>query len=425
MLIYTVKKGDTLFELAERFRVTTELLASVNGLENPDRLSVGQALIIPKPSDVHSVQEGETLDQIARIERISFSQLYRNNPQLIDNPRIQVGDTLVIRYEGEHKRKLAVNGYAYPFIEEAALDAALPFLSGLVPFSYGFSSEGDLVTLSDDFLLEKAKDSGVEPIMLLTTLNSDGRFNNSLSHQLLEDEDLEGYLIQNILSVMMLKGYRCLNVDFEFLFSEDQLPYVAFLEKLKKAFLPYRYTLWVSLAPKTSRDQKGLLYEGLDYRKIGEIADRVLLMTFEWGYRYGEPYAVAPLNEIRRVVEYAVSEIDPEKILLGIPNYGYDHAFTQETHNNQNDGTSVISNREALDLALYKHAEIQFDSVAMSPYFRYFENGIEHRVCFEDARSLQAKLDLVDAKKLAGINFWTVMHRFCQGYFLLNSYEIE
>ncbi len=47
-------------------------------------------------------------------------------------------------------------------------------------------------------------------------------------------------------------------------------------------------------------------------------------MTYEWGYKYGPNMAVAPLNMVRRVLDYAVTEIIPEKIMLGIPNYGYD-----------------------------------------------------------------------------------------------------
>ena len=57
---------------------------------------------------------------------------------------------------------------------------------------------------------------------------------------------------------------------------------------------------------------------------IGGIADSVLLMTYEWGYTYGPPMAVAPINHVRRVAEYGASVIDPEKIQMGIPNYGYD-----------------------------------------------------------------------------------------------------
>ena len=76
--------------------------------------------------------------------------------------------------------------------------------------------------------------------------------------------------------------------------------------------------------PKTSREQAGTLYEGHDYAAVAANTDAVLLMTYEWGYTYGPPMAVAPLPSVRRVVEFALTEMPPEKIFLGFPNYAYD-----------------------------------------------------------------------------------------------------
>ena len=80
----------------------------------------------------------------------------------------------------------------------------------------------------------------------------------------------------------------------------------------------------MALAPKYSDQQSGVLYEGMDYALLGAAANSVFLMTYEWGYTYGEPMAVAPVNQVRRVAEYALTRIPAEKIVLGVPNYGYD-----------------------------------------------------------------------------------------------------
>ena len=123
---------------------------------------------------------------------------------------------------------------------------------------------------------------------------------------------------------MTEKGYRGLDIDFEYVRAEDGLAFAEFTGRVRRVLQVFGYPVLVALAPKTSPDQKGLLYEGIDYRLLGETADRVTLMTYEWGYTYGPPMAVAPLNMVRRVVEYAVSAIPVEKISLGIPNYGYE-----------------------------------------------------------------------------------------------------
>ncbi len=48
IIIYFVKPGDTLWEIAKRFRSTVEDIARVNNIENPDKLNVGQQLFIPR-----------------------------------------------------------------------------------------------------------------------------------------------------------------------------------------------------------------------------------------------------------------------------------------------------------------------------------------------------------------------------------------
>jgi len=181
----------------------------------------------------------------------------------------------------------------------------------------------------------------------------------------------------------------------------------------------YGYHVSVALAPKTSADQPGLLYEGIDYEALGEIADSVVLMTYEWGYTYGPPMAVAPINKVREVVEYAVSVIPPSKIMLGIPNYGYDWTLPYE------EGVTAaesISNVEAMRRAIRNDVPIQFDEVAQSPYYRYMgEDEAEHEVWFEDVRSLQAKFDLMKEFELRGATYWQLMNFFKANWLLLED----
>ncbi len=59
------------------------------------------------------------------------------------------------------------------------------------------------------------------------------------------------------------------------------------------------YLSGFSLAPKTSSGQPGILYESHNYAALGAAADFSTIMTYEWGYKYGPPMAVAPLNKVR------------------------------------------------------------------------------------------------------------------------------
>ena len=133
--------------------------------------------------------------------------------------------------------------------------------------------------------------------------------------------------------------------------------YPAFVARAKES-LGDGIAVSVSLAPKTSSAQEGLLYRGHDYALLAGAADRALLMTYEWGYTYGPPMAVAPINEVRRVAEYALTQAEPEKYALGFPNYGYDWALPYVRGET---AARSLGTEEAVRLAKEKRAAIRFD----------------------------------------------------------------
>jgi spore germination protein len=424
MTIHVVRPGDSLSSIAREYGVPLSQLLDDNQLPDPSRLAVGQTLVIRFPQQVHTVQAGQTLSSIARMYALTVRQLQRNNPVLAGGSVIEPGQVLVISYRQQPESALSVNGYAYPFIDRALLRSTLPYLTYLTPFTYGITPEGGLVELDDRELIEMAVSSGVAPLMHLSTLTEEGGFSNELASLVLNDAGVQNRLIENLVSTLQAKGYRGLDVDFEFVLAQDADPYAAFIRRLAQTLNPLGLPVIVALAPKTSSTQPGLLYEGHDYAALGAAANEVLLMTYEWGYTYGPPMAVAPLPNVRAVVEYALTQIPAEKIWLGVPNYGYDWPlpFVQ----GESKATS-ISNRYAVQLALRYGAEIQYDQRAQSPWFRYRdESGVEHEVWFEDARSIQAKLALIPEYGLRGAGYWNLMRPFPQNWLVLSSlYQIR
>lgn len=371
---------------------------------------------------IYVVDPGNNIDQIAANYQVPVQQLILDN-QLVYPYELAVGQALFIN-DGNHPgtgKVIRSNGYAYPFISPWVLEQTLPYLSELSVFSYGFTVNGELIypLLDDQWMVNTALNFRTRPILTLTPLGSDGRFNNQLISAVVWNEESRARLVENLLNVMKGKGYLGLDIDFEYILAEDRDKFTEFVEYCTRAMHENGYTLSVALAPKTSADQPGLLYAGKDYRAIGEIADYVLVMTYEWGYTYGPPMAVAPLNKVREVLEYAVTEILPEKICMGIPNYGYDWPlpFVQGVTK-----AKTIGNVEAVRIAVHYGAEIQFDETAMSPFFHYEDEvGILHEVWFEDVRSLQAKFDFIDEFGLRGPGYWQIMQLFRANWLLLDE----
>lgn len=63
--IHVVNRGDSLWRVSQQYGVSTNRIVRINGLENPDKLVIGLALLIPEPYLQYRVQQGDTLDKIA------------------------------------------------------------------------------------------------------------------------------------------------------------------------------------------------------------------------------------------------------------------------------------------------------------------------------------------------------------------------
>ena len=424
MLIHVVTRGETVYSIARAYGVDPDRLISDNGIPPDGALAVGQALLLLFPRLLHAVTEGDSLTSIAVRYRTSVRALLRNNYFLMGRDAISPGDVLVVEYEGEKLGSIVTNGYAYPTISRNELSAVLPYMSCLTPFTYGIDQAGNLLPLQDETLLEAAQLQGVFPLLHLSSITEDGSFSNARSTMILTDPLAQSSLIDQVIATARAKGYRGIDVDFEFVPPEEREAYAAFIHALRSRAAPLSLPVLVALAPKTSAEQRGLLYEAHDYTLLGAAADFVLLMTYEWGYTYGPPMAVAPLPSVRAVLDYAVTEIPREKIFLGIPNYGYDWPlpFVQGTTRARS-----ISNQEAIELALRYGVAIQYDETAHAPFFHYTDgSGTVHEVWFEDARSLADKFSLVAEYGFQGVGIWNLMRPFSQTWLVLDSlYSIQ
>lgn len=424
MKIHVVQAGESVWSIASDYGVDPDRLAADNEVPPSGALAVGQTLVVRFPRQVHVVRSGETLTSIAAAYGTSVRTLWRKNWPLGGSEQIYPGQVLVISDCSEPLGTAVSHGYAYPHIDSGLLHAQLPYLSTLAPFSYGLTADGRLHAPEDAALLAAARQYGVQPVMSLSSLTEEGEFSTERAALVLTDSAVQDELILEVFQVLRAKGYRGLEVDFEYLPASLAQPYAAFLHRLHRLLRSRGLFLWTALAPKTSASQTGILYEGHDYAAIGAAVDGALLMTYEWGYAQGPPMAVAPLPSVRAVLDYAVTAIPPEKLLLGIPNYGYDWPLPFVSGTTR---ARSLSNQQAIALAVEQGAEIFYDETAQSPYFHYTDNaGTAHAVWFEDARSLDAKLRLIQEYGLMGAGFWNLMRPFSQTWLVLDSlYQIR
>lgn len=227
-------------------------------------------------------------------------------------------------------------------------------------------------------------------------------------HTLLSNSVHRRNLIKQLGSKVAEDNYDGVNIDFEFIPSTDAAYFTQFLRELK-AELGQDKMLSVAVFARTGKENWPVAYQ---YREIGSIADRVVVMAYDYSYADSAPGPVAPLWWVKDVTAYMVANMPREKILLGLPTYGYNWTAGSR---------AVTVTAPKLELIKSKYRVVGgFDTASMSPYYTYSdENGLKHTIWLENEASLAEKLNQATNNRLGGIAFWRIGNGFDDLYQVL------
>lgn len=411
-----------MWAIAQAYGTTVQSIVEANQIPEPARLVVGQALVVPLKGQYYIVQPGDSLWSIGQRFQVNYLTLAQANG-LNPDALLMIGTSLYIPEPS--KRSAEILAYVEPRgdeISEMLLDQvreASPYLTYLAVFSYEARRDGSLKAPTINPLPEIAEQNNTSIAMAITNLE-DYQFSAELARDIFQSVAVQNLLLDNIIAeAKRIGNISDIHFDFERISGDQREAYNNFLRRAVERLHAEGYTVSTALAPKTRADQPGEWFMGHDYKAHGEIVDFVMLMTYEWGYSAGPPMAVSPLPQVEQVVQYALTEIPANKILLGQNLYGYDWTlpFVQG-----GDYAEAISPQRAIEVAKRYNAAIQFDYTAQAPYFNYYdEQGRSHIVWFEDARSIQAKFDLVKRLNLRGVGYWKLGLPFPQNWQLIGA----
>lgn len=417
-----MQPGDTLWNIAQAYGVTVQQLVQANQIPQPDRLVVGQALVIPIWGQFYTVRAGDSFWSIGQRFGIPYgtiAQMNRMNPYV----PLMIGTRLFI--PPAPRVAAEILAYVEPRGEQVSealirqTREAAPYLTYLALFSYEARRDGSLKTPPIAPLPTIATQARATLALVVSNLEN-YQFSSELARDIFQSVAVQNLLFDNIIAeAKRIGSVTDIHFDFERIAGDQREAYNQFLRRAVERMHAAGYTVSTALAPKTRADQPGEWFTGHDYKAHGEIVDFVMLMTYEWGYSGGPPMAVSPLPQVEQVVQYAVSVIPTQKILLGQNLYGYDWTlpFVQG-----GPYAEALSPQRAIELAKRYQAAIQYDVVAQAPYFHYVdEQGRSHVVWFEDARSVQAKFDLVKRYQLRGVGYWKLGLPFPQNWLLVGA----
>jgi spore germination protein len=364
--VYVIQPGDTLWKLACRFGTTPEKLQRLNQLANPDRLVFGQAILLP---DLTSIPQ-------------YYPPAIKKNIQTL--AYLHLNDLVTL---------------------ESALAKISPYITYGALFEFPAKSDGSVgVSENTAKAVALLKKFQVIPFITVTNIDPKTGFDRDLARTILSSVPIRRKLIGNVLNTLVRYDLAGVNFDFESMYPEDRTLYTDFIAELTVSLNSCSYLSSVA-APAKSADLPDSPWSGaFDYAVLGAVTNFMFLMTYDWGVPSGPPMAVAPIDKVRKVIEYAVSLIPRQKIIQGIPLYGYNWPLP-DTPKNTATSVDLIA---VYDLAYDNNATIIHDPKSQSPWFQYTDaSSARHEVWFEDVRSVLAKYELACRYELMGVGFWS------------------
>ncbi len=421
MQIHVVESGQSLYSISKSYGISVAELASANQVDPSKTLVVGQALVIPITGMYYFVKPGDSFYTIGKKFNLSPLLIAQINAINYSSP-LQIGLRLYI--PPVSKTSIETNAYAEARNEKftdtviSSVVEHAPLLTYIAPFSFEAGTDGSLASF--DISAVKSAAAGSQAVLMMAVTNlENGQFSDAVGEKILNDKAVQDVLLDNIIKTAKEYGFRDIHFDFEYLKPEDRENYNEFLRKAADRLHSENLLISTALAPKTSASQTGRWYTAHDYKAHGETVDFVVIMTYEWGYSAGPPMPVSPIGPVRQVLEYAKSEIPADKIMMGQNLYGYDWTLPYVKGGNY---AKALSPQTAISVARENNASIEYDNKAQAPFFNYWDKeGKQHIVWFEDARSINAKFDLLEELKLRGISYWKLGMSFPQNWLLLED----
>jgi len=268
-------------------------------------------------------------------------------------------------------------------------------ISTLAPTWLSFDASGTFKDNSDRRLVRWAHANGIR----VTPLVANSPFKPETARPVFEDDKAIRRSVGLLLKAVRDAGADGLNLDIEGVAPADRARYNAFVEAVCKAFHDAGLIVTAAIPAKTADNPTGAWAGFADYAFLGKHLDQVQLMCYDEHWSGGAPGPIASIPWVRKVLEYAVTVIPREKLVMGMPFYGYDWP--------PEGSASEMTATRAQELLASLRIKPAWASAARSSHFRYTDpRGVARTVYYEDARSQAERLKLAREFRVAGVAIW-------------------
>ncbi len=428
---YTVKAGDSLYQIAVNNNTTPKSIKTLNDLTSDD-LSIGQTLKIPVYTEVvvkadrANVRTGpgkgyNIIAQMRTGAKLAVEGIRGNwyKVQLYDGTNGWISDSLVtFNAYGDELPVSRIIGY-YTLEEGPSLPSSYKSfvsnrsaLSQLALFLFRISESnpttiekfGKFSDREIEKLVQLAHDQNIKIMPVVHNLlykKGDTEPSKKVVQTLVSSEENRRAFALNLVKLIEKYNFDGVDIDIEDVYIEDADKLTLLYQTIGEELHKKGYFFSASVPSRASDELVNPFSDPFNYAEIGKAVDQFIVMLYnEFGWPGSPAGPAVTAGWMKKVMTYAKTRIPPEKLVSAISVFGFD--FNLDT-----DKSTYVTYDMAMKLKKKHNAEVQFDEERQTPFFRYKdEEGNQHEVWFENEQSIEAKIRLANELGVQGVALW-------------------
>ncbi|WP_377889629.1 LysM peptidoglycan-binding domain-containing protein [Alkalihalobacillus sp. R86527] len=428
---YTVKAGDSLYQIANQYNTTVKSLLTLNELE-ADSLAIGQTLKIPSYTEVvtrtdrANIRTGpgkgyNIITQMRAGARLAVKGIRDSwyKVELYDGTEGWVSDSIVeFKVYGDEKPVSRIIGY-YTLEEGPQLPSSYqsfvqhrPSLSQLALFLFRISQAnptkiekfGKFTDKEIAKLVQLAHEQNIKIIPVVHNLlykKGDTEPSKKVVQTLVSSEENRRAFALNLVKLIEKYNFDGVDIDIEDVYIEDSEKLSLLYKTIGEEMNKKGYFFSASVPSRASDEPVNPFSDPFDYAAIGGAVDQFIVMLYnEFGWPGSPAGPAVTAGWMDKVMKYAKTRIPPEKLVAAVSVFGFDF-------NLDKDKSTYVTYDMAMKLKKKYKAEVKFDEERKTPYFTYTdEEGSKHEVWFENEESIRAKVNLADQLGIQGVALW-------------------
>jgi len=306
-------------------------------------------------------------------------------------------------------------------------------VSIIAPQSFTMDAEGFIAGEVPPPVLETAREHGIAIMPLVTNRG----FNQPLMHTVLDAPDSRARAIRYLAYYALREGYIGFQFDYENIHYTYRDKFTVFFKEAAREFHKHNLQLSAAVVGRLS-DTRNTASPGgydnwsgvYDYQEMGKYADFISIMAYAEHGATADPGPIAGFPWVKTISDYSAGTMPAKKISLGVPFYAMRWEAVDPAAPPPADGSRARkwrgrSARFTDAAAAMAGTEPVWDETANSPHLSFDTNGRKTELWFENARSLQAKMQLAHDMGFRGISAWVLGQEDPAFWESLNGWQVR